>query len=546
MEKRTILAIILIIIVYWLSTQYFWKPAPPTAVPAVTNESIQTPDKIKPLTQVPAALSTVVLDSLTVKISVENNLILENDFLKISFTNVGGCVNSIELKKFKLADEKTLVQLIPNGKKLFNLTLNTQNGVDDLQNTPLYHEFINDGDKQGIKFYLKNGEQEILSKTFILDKKYNLQLALGLANYKPVNGYDLFVDSGIKMTENSKASLKAKPQNFAVISQIENEIQKIYLAKLKTGKEMDEKNGKVDWGVVRSKYFMYGVIPEKRINSKNLFAYDVAESPAFRLGVRNQTYSNEINDKYTLYLGPVDYTELKLFNNGIDNTLEKGWNWLHFISSSFLWFLTLLNKSISNYGIIIIIFAFVLKVILTPLTTKSLVSTHQMQKINPLMQELQRKYKNDPRQLQIEMGKLYKEHKVNPLGGCLPLLLQMPVFFALYPILNYAIDLRQASFMLWMTDLSEPDPYYILPVLMGVFMFLQQKLMPMNQPDVENMDEKQRAAYQSQKIMMYLMPVFMVWIFATLPSGLVLYWMVFNIFSIIQQYYLMKKLHAKG
>jgi YidC/Oxa1 family membrane protein insertase len=164
----------------------------------------------------------------------------------------------------------------------------------------------------------------------------------------------------------------------------------------------------------------------------------------------------------------------------------------------------------------------------------------KMQMIQPLMREVQTKYKNDHKKQQEELRKIYSEHKVNPLGGCFPILLQMPVFFALFPILRSSIEFRQANFVGWLADLSEPDPYYILPLLMGVFMFLQQKMMQTKQ-DTTNMDEKQLAMIQSQKMMMYMMPPFMVFIFSRLPSGLVLYWTTFNVFSIIQLYLMNKK-----
>jgi YidC/Oxa1 family membrane protein insertase len=184
----------------------------------------------------------------------------------------------------------------------------------------------------------------------------------------------------------------------------------------------------------------------------------------------------------------------------------------------------------------------VLKLVLYPLTHKSFESTTKMQKIQPLLKEVQAKYKHDPKTLNIEMKKLYKEHGVNPMGGCLPMLLQMPVFFALYPILRYSIDLRQASF-LWLPDLSEPDPYLILPIAMAIFMFVQQKLMAPSKQSLEEMDEKQKAAMQSQKMMMYVMPVMMFFLFRSFPSGLVLYWTLFNVMSSVQQYFIKKSFH---
>ncbi|HQB98208.1 MAG TPA: YidC/Oxa1 family membrane protein insertase, partial [Candidatus Cloacimonadota bacterium] len=196
---------------------------------------------------------------------------------------------------------------------------------------------------------------------------------------------------------------------------------------------------------------------------------------------------------------------------------------------------------IRNYGVVLIILALVLKVVLHPLTHKSMQASFKMQKIQPQMQFLQKKYKDDPRTLQLEMSKLYKEAGANPLSGCLPLLLQMPIFISLYNVLRYSLDMRNAGFVLWLKDLSEPDPYLILPIIMGIFMVIQSLMMQPPKTDPKDMDDKQRAAQSSQKMMTWMMPIMMFFIFRNMPAGLVLYWTVFNIFSVIQQYYLLKQ-----
>jgi YidC/Oxa1 family membrane protein insertase len=153
----------------------------------------------------------------------------------------------------------------------------------------------------------------------------------------------------------------------------------------------------------------------------------------------------------------------------------------------------------------------------------------KMQEIQPKLTELREKYKKDPQKLQKETMEIYKKYKVNPLGGCLPMLLQIPVFFALYKVLMIAIELRGAPFMLWITDLSTKDPYYILPIVMGITMVIQQKMTP------TSLDPKQN------KIMM-LMPVIFTFMFLNFASGLVLYWLVNNVLSIIQQFYTNRKI----
>ena len=277
----------------------------------------------------------------------------------------------------------------------------------------------------------------------------------------------------------------------------------------------------------------------------NVTVYEHLESPAFDLTITPGRRVTNLQDRFEIYLGPLDYGHLQRYGIGLEETIEMGWKFIRPLSRFFLWLLSSMNRLFGNYGVTIIFFALILKIVLYPLTHKTLTSSHKMQKVQPYMREIQRKYKSDPKQMQIELQKLYKEHGVNPLGGCFPLLLQMPIFFSLYPVLRHSIELRQASFMFWLTDLSEPDPFMILPILMGIFMFVQQKMMMPKNVNKEEMDEKQLAQMQSQKMMMYIMPVFLVFIFRSLPAGLVLYWTVFNVFSIIQQYFLLKKYSIK-
>jgi len=182
---------------------------------------------------------------------------------------------------------------------------------------------------------------------------------------------------------------------------------------------------------------------------------------------------------------------------------------------------------IPNFGIGIIIITVILKIVFFPLTHKSYKSMKEMSKLQPKMAALKEKFKNDKEGLNKAIMELYREHRVNPLGGCLPMIIQIPVFFALYKALMFSIELRHAPFMLWITDLSDKDPYYITPLLMGLTMFIQQKMSP------SNMDEMQ------QKIMLAL-PVVFTFMFLTFPSGLVLYWLVNNILTIGQQMYINK------
>jgi YidC/Oxa1 family membrane protein insertase len=193
-----------------------------------------------------------------------------------------------------------------------------------------------------------------------------------------------------------------------------------------------------------------------------------------------------------------------------------------------LFILKLFYKLIPNYGIAIIILSVGIKAIFWPLTHKSQKSMKEMQKIQPKLAEIKEKYKNNKEEQQRKTLEIYRTHKVNPLGGCLPILIQLPVFFALYRVLLNSIELRHAPFIsFWINDLSSKDYSYISPILMGASMFIQQKMTPTTADPV-------------QAKMMLLMPIVFTFMFLSFPSGLVIYWLITNVLSIVQQYYINK------
>jgi len=208
-----------------------------------------------------------------------------------------------------------------------------------------------------------------------------------------------------------------------------------------------------------------------------------------------------------------------------------------------LWSFQLFHRFIPNYGLVIILFSILVKLVLFPLTRKSYQSMKEMQLLQPKMQEMNEKYKENPQKKQQEVMKMYQEYGINPLGGCIPMALQMPLLIALFSIFRSTIELRGASFIWWITDLSRPDtvamlpftvPFYgntvnILPLFMGVTMFIQQK-MTMQDP--------------KQKAMVYMMPVFLTFLFNSFPSGLNLYYALFNLFSILQEKFLPYKIRT--
>jgi len=533
MDKKTLLAVLLILVVFWLSSEFIWKknkPIQQTQQQTTENAldlSNQTAESID-LNSTP--LSETEITVLDNDIDINNNIVLENELIRISLSNQGAVINSIQLKEFFMNDKVSFVELVNENGIILNTKLNdTAGNISNYSTVPFQYE-LNEVSRK-ITF-ISNTEKGTYKKIFTLSDDYEILMETQFNGFENLSSYEIDFGSGIADTEEY---LKMKNREYAVISQIDNDYNKIALSKLK---EERKATGSIDWAAVRSKYFTMAIIPDELIEMNKLSAYKFEESPSMKLSI--STIGSKINHKYNLYLGPLDYGRLKEYNNGIDNIVEMGPKFLQPLSKLFHWFLSFLYSFIPSWGLVIIIFSVILKTLLYPLTHKSFESTTKMQKIQPLTKELQAKYKGDPQKMNVELKKLYKEHGVNPLGGCLPMLLQMPVIFALYPLLRYSISLRQASFG-WLPDLSEPDPIWALPILMAVFMFVQQKLMAPSKKTLDDMDDKQKAQQQSQKMMMYFMPIMMFFIFKGLSSGLVLYWTVFSIIGSFQQYFIKKK-----
>lgn len=219
---------------------------------------------------------------------------------------------------------------------------------------------------------------------------------------------------------------------------------------------------------------------------------------------------------------------------GLSKTIDYGWFW--FFAQPMLWTINWLYALVGNYGVAIILMTLILRLLMWPLTRKSYASTMAMQKMQPEMQRVQKLYANDKARLQIEMMKIYQTHKTSPMSGCLPILVQIPIFFALYKALLISVPMRSAHF-LWISDLAAMDPYFILPVLMGATMWLQQYLQS---PKTSNSNKNDVMA-STQRAMKW-MPVIFTVMFAWMPSGLVLYWTVSNIFSIFQMHIIKKNM----
>ena len=285
-----------------------------------------------------------------------------------------------------------------------------------------------------------------------------------------------------------------------------------------------ERKGDVKWSAIQDKYFISVLMPQKA-------AAALAKKEGDKLvsaGVRFPASAGGATMAMQLYAGPKEYDILKGLNAGLEDTIDFGWfvfgSWglVKAVAKPIFYVLRFLYEFTHNYGVTIILLTMLIKLMFVPLQYKSYKSMKQMQVIQPKVLAIQNKFKDDRERLNKELIKLYKDHRVNPVGGCLPMVLQMPVFVALFNILYMTIDLRQAPFMLWIKDLSVQDPYYVLPIIMGATMVIQQKITP------TTMDPMQA------KIMLFL-PVFMTFLFVNFPAGLVLYWLTNNTLTITQQ-----------
>ena len=299
-------------------------------------------------------------------------------------------------------------------------------------------------------------------------------------------------------------------------------------------KEKKTVAGQIDWAAYEGNYFMCGILPANKDKTSVLLSA-VGDKVSTVLAGEVDVLQPQAQKQYaySVYFGPKKVSILKEAGGNLERIVNFGW--FDKMARPVLYLLNFLYKYVHNYGVAIILVTVLIKMILWPVAQKGMKSMKNMQAIQPKIAKVREKYKDDPNRMNQEMMNLYKTYKINPFGGCLPMILQIPVFFALYKVLLQAIELRHAPFMLWITDLSAPDrlwvglnlPYLggipILTLLMGASMFLQQKLSPAPADPTQ------------AKVMMFL-PLIFTFMFVNFASGLVLYWFVNNLLSIAQQY----------
>ena len=537
MDRNSLLAFLLIAVIIFMMPEYYklvYPPSPPADTLIVDNEKrikVVTPpvDKTTPPPSYDkpgedATVFTVITNLYTANISSIN----------------GGTIASFVLHNYALNDSES-VELIDNNN-INNLMVGFRSIDGD--DVSLVGGWISNNDYD-INVY--DNETTVTFKKTIDDK----QITKALTFYPDKYIIDVSVDlSAIQPQVSQGVSTVRWSGGLPLTEPNKNDEQTYYQAMVFQGDEtyspkpkdpdearLERMDYPTDWVAIRTKYFITALVPKKQAPGSEVLAIEENGNRRYDIGV---FFNVDRPFFYTLYVGPLEYGRIKQLGNNLDQTMNFGWAFIRPISKAVHWFLLFLHNYIPNYGFVLIVFSVFIKILVYPLTHKSYVSTKKMQAIQPMLNDLREKHKNDQRKFAQAQMALFKEHGVNPLSGCVPILLQMPLLFALFTVFRSSIELRGAPFMLWISDLSRPDavfdlginiPLYgsqvaILPLLMGITMFIQMKLTPTPQSGGQ------------QKFMMYFMNGFFILIFNQFPSGLVLYYTLFNVLTILQQKYL--------
>jgi len=519
------------------------------------EKEVKENDQEKIVQTEPEAIPKNVSYAQVEQASEEKVFTIENGNFEVQISNKGGgSLKAFYLKKF-LKYDSTYVNFIDSSlnNNTFFAFLDHNGNIVDTKNFlfqtegALSHKKLKEGEEYRINFFITYQGNKILKTLIFYGGQYHFDVQIAFDHPEAFmlnNEYQIGWENGLPLTEPNQRDDNGYYQAYVYMAEeLEN-------YKIKEAGEQKPLNltGSSDWLAVRTKYFLVSIINENR--EANVINGVFIGGEGQKLGelvhgkydlAFNARYNAKSGNVYRYYLGPLDYNILKEYHRDLDIlVLNNGWyeRTFRFFSLLILPILEFLHKFIPNYGLVIIVFSILIKLLLYPLTKKSYQSMREMQRIQPLMTELRAKYKDDPQRLNKEMMKLYKEHGVNPMGGCLPMLLQMPLLFALFIVFRSTIQLRGAPFIPgWINDLSRSEglwhlpislPFYgnefnILPILMAITMIFQSKMT--------TQDPKQKA-------MIYIMPIFMLLIFNTLPSGLNLYYTMFNLLTIIQQIFI--------
>jgi YidC/Oxa1 family membrane protein insertase len=456
----------------------------------------------------------------------EKKITIDTGLTKFVFSNRGGVIEQVLMKKYNFEGKPINVVNQVEGTKLPLTLISNDESVNEIMQNAFYEasaESIElDESVQSATLTLKLKHQtglEVTKKLTFTHNKFLVQVETEVSSLAKNLTYSILWGPGL-------GGELASHTDYFVFAGATTLING---ERLETKKEdvpgVLEHKGTLDWTAFQNKYFAAALVPEKGVDYAETYKID----DHLYVGLSLQTVKSAASSSILLYVGTKEVFLLEAAGHKLNRLMDYGWlgNKFAFLVKPLLSVLAFFYNVFGNYGWAIIFLTIVIKIIFFPLTHKSFKSMKGLQKIQPYVKVIQERNKDNRQKMNEEMIELYKKHQVNPLGGCLPMLLQIPVFISLYHALFFSIELRGAPFMGWITDLSVADPYYVTPVLMGVTMFLQQKMTPSVGDPVQ------------QKIMLML-PIVFTFLFVTFPAGLVIYWTINNLLTIAQQYYIYK------
>ncbi|MDH5353732.1 MAG: membrane protein insertase YidC, partial [Gammaproteobacteria bacterium] len=470
-------------------------------------------------------------------------ILVETDVIRAEIDSLGGVVRSLKLKKFPVTLDQPDVWLEIVHSQSDSVYL-MQSGLRNKNNTAPTHYSIYQTART--EYRLEDGEDELIVPFYWSEngievtKSYHFRRGDYLVDVKHRvvnNSGDDWIGSQYRQIQRSRpleTSRLLYTYTGSVYYNEEVKYEKVDFDDMEDSVLKTESTG--GWIAMLQHYFLSAWVPAE--DDKNL-VYSIANTkrnPAtYTIGLRSENNqaspggSVEFNSQ--MFVGPKIVDRLEEISPGLDLTVDYGV--LTFISKPLYWLLSFYHSYVGNWGLAIILLTLTIKAVFYKLSETSYRSMARMRKVGPRLKTLKERYGDDRQKMNQAMMELYKTEKINPMGGCLPILVQIPVFIALYWALLESVDLRQAPFIFWIKDLSVMDPFYVLPVIMGISMFIQQKLNPAPPDPIQ------------AKVMMALPFVFTIF-FAFFPSGLVLYWVVNNVLSIAQQYVITKRIEAGG
>ncbi len=528
MEKRLIIAVVLSVVVI-VSFQLL-SPARKAVEPVLTKEIVEpTSTMAAGVRQTPSKR----LDQSKAKETV-----VETEKYIMAFTDIGGSLKSVALKSYRNAQTgfpMILAENFESGQAIFSLKSGALMPGLEIQKFSLTE---NSGNRLTYTFLEKGKFQVTKEYTFHNTNDY-IELRVSVQNLSPgilYKDYDLLGASGLKTTDMSMGRRFVEIDSMVDGKMLKN-------TKVKDGQAFVQ--GIISWTGVKERYFSIILKPHQESEGVTIKQFSKTDLASGIRTKRVPVYSGAtVTDAYTLYMGPNDAKTLSSVGFGLEKIINYGF--FGGISKFLLSILRVFHGVVKNWGVAIIMLTCLINLALFPLTRKSFMSMRKIQEVQPHIEKLRTLHKDNPQKLNKEMAGLYKEYNINPLGGCLPLLLQMPVFIALYQGLVRSIELKGATF-LWIKDLSSPDyinipitlplignQIHLLPLLMVVAMFLQQKISAKS-TTATSPEQKQQ-----QKIMLIVFPVFFGFLFYNFPSGLVLYWLTNTVLMVIEHSFMRK------